>query len=93
MCQKAQEPISLLEVDVPFGTVLKKKQISLKRVEYIDSSIAQTGFYGDSITWCQCLDSSLVHGVMDSETPEKKSADKTPSTSKRNAGPGDLDDW
>ena len=34
VCQKAQEPISLLKVDVPFGTVVKRKQISLKRVEY-----------------------------------------------------------
>ena len=38
VCQKAQEPISLLEVDVPFGTVLKKRQISLKRVEYIEKN-------------------------------------------------------
>ena len=35
VCQKAQEPISLLEVDVPFGTVVNKKQISLKRVVFI----------------------------------------------------------
>ena len=38
------------------------------------------GFCGDSITRCQCLDSSLVRGVMDSETTRK-------STSKRNANP------
>ena len=51
------------------------------------------GFCGDSITRCQFLDSSLVRGVMNSEPPERKSADKTPSTSKRSAGPSDLDDW
>lgn len=50
-------------------------------------------FCGDSITRCNCLDSSLVRGVMDSETPEKKSADMMPSTSKRKAETVDLDDW
>lgn len=51
------------------------------------------GFCGDSITRCLCQDSSLVRGVMDSETPKKKSVNKMPSTSKRNAEPGDLDEW
>jgi len=49
-------------------------------------------FCGDLITRCQCLDSSVVRGVLDTETPEKKSADKAPSTSKRNAEAVDLDD-
>ena len=42
------------------------------------------GFCGDSITRCLCLDSSLVRGVIDSETSGK-------STSKRNVEHRDLD--
>ena len=47
-------------------------------------------FCVDFIMHCQWLDSSLVRGVMDSETPEK-SADK--STSKLKVGTVHLDDW
>ena len=45
MCQKAQEPISLLEVNVPFGTVVEKKEISLKRVEYKLKRLRKTVSY------------------------------------------------
>lgn len=50
-------------------------------------------FCGDSITRCNCLDFSLVRGVMDFEIFEKKSADMMSSISKRKAGIVDLDDW
>lgn len=59
------------------------------------SSIAPNkyNFCGDLITHCNCLDYSKVCGVVDPESPEKKSADMMPSTSKQKAGNSDLDNW